>query len=350
METTNDREVPGELKKQEQHGTKRKLDQSTRCARQGTRGLRRPKHPLSFQIVNEQQSSANFTSKSSATGALENRIHLLNLIIRRNKNQHRSQSFFKCLCLLRRSLAKLLAVSSRLFDLSHTATSTRTSEQIRHNFEIEASLRSQKEVLEEHIREVLAPRCYVTFSGLVADSQFGNLGVVLVALLSEIVCGSEGVGPMKAIHDRDDQRLRRSRRDQDVEQGSLPDWSTSLIVTSTRATGEDQGEVVERVYDRDGSVSEASTYAKASTKAYRVATAQHDSDRSVTEDTPQEEVTSIQQNARTKETIAVNSVGIRQDSSSALKDGTISEETTATSRNKKKKRKNAIDDLFSGLS
>lgn len=347
MEKADVREVPGELKKKEQHDTKRKLNQSGHVFRQGAGGFRCSKRPLSFQVSDDQKDGLN--NASAAVNALEKRVHLLNLIIRRNRNQHRSQLFFKHLCLLRTSLAKLLSVSSQLSGLSQAATSARTAEQVRHNFEIEASLRSQKEVLEEHVREVLVPKCYVTFTGLVADSQFGNLGIVVVALLSEIVCGAEGVGSLKELQaEEEEYGLGGNRHGEGAEQGVLPDWSRSLIVKSTRATGEDQGEIVERVYDRDVDGKGDDANAEFAMKASRAVAGQSLPDWSSREGTPQEEVESIYSHALTRVEAAVRAGDVKQISMKATKEGKDGGENVRRTK-KNKKSKSAIDDLFSGL-
>lgn len=349
MEQVDVREVPGELQNKEQRGIKRKIDQSSRCARQGSNGWRRPKRPLSFQVSSGQQDGSGRLSTTTAASALEHRIHLLNLIIRRNKNQHRSQSFFKYLCLLRSSLTKLLAVSSRLSKLSRaTADGARTSEQIRHNFEIEASLRSQKEFVEEHVREALVPKCYVTFSGLVADSQFGNLGVVLVALLSEIVCGSGGVGPMRELHGEEGYRLSKSGKGEEAEPENISEWSRSLIVTSTRATGEDQGEVVQRVYDRGMDEKEDTADAEAATVVHQAAPAESDENQVFAGDSVQDEIESVLSTALKEPESAASVVVTQTLSSRSPESSTMGLRITTTSK-KKRKRKNPIDDLFSGL-
>lgn len=344
MEKFDVRGLPGELKKEEQRGLKRKLNQSSGCARQGSKGLRRPKHPLSFQVSSDQKDGSDRLSTTTGASALENRIHLLNLIIRRNKNQHRSQSFFKHLCLLRSSLTRLLAVSSRLADLSRAATVARLSEQIRHNFEIEASLRSQKEFIEQHIREVLVPKCYVSFSGLVADSQFGNLGVVLVALLSEIVCGSDGVGQMKEIHDAEERRSSKIGKGK-KEESVMSDWSRSLIFTSTRATGEDQGEVVERVYDRATGVEDGVEALRSSVVALTTASAQDEI--SVTRDIAQGENESRLSLAPPMDDVPSRPIDVPR-TSKIMMDNKAERDNAKRSK-KNQKRKNAIDDLFSGL-
>lgn len=343
METVDVRGVAGEPQKKEQRGIKRKTDQSSGHVPRAAKGLKRPNRSLAFQASSDHKDGSDRLSTTSTPSALENRIHIINLIIRRNKNQHRNQPFFKCLCLLRRSLLRLNLVTSRLSDLSRTTISSKTSEQVRHTFEIEARLRSQREVLDEHIREVLAPQCYVTFSGLVADSQFGNLGVVLVAFLSELVCSPEGVGPMRAIQD-DESSLNKADSEEETTKSWTPDWSRSLIVTSTRATGEDQGEIVERVYDRDVSSKERSVISG-------TANAEPEFARSLVVKTERGEDQNVQSRARTttREPIEKPS-NLKQ--LSGMEGTKISKSDPADSlrlKAKKKQRKNAIDDLFSGL-
>ncbi|KAK5083165.1 RNase MRP subunit [Lithohypha guttulata] len=211
------------------------------------KGLRRPRTPLNYQIPSLQQPghATTLTQPDSIT-CLSQRILLLHLAIRRNKNQHRAQPFFKYLSLLHKSLARLLTITKSLAAVS--AQPATTSDQVRRKFEKEASLRSQREVLEEHVREVLVPKCYVTFSTVVADSQFANLGVVLMGLLAEVAAGAHGVGLPSGVGGVEDEASSRKGRREGVEIGS----PGSLLGLSTRVTGEDQGEVIERRYDHVG--------------------------------------------------------------------------------------------------
>lgn len=345
------RGVPAEPAKKEHRGTKRKQTQPLHDLRQGSRGLRRPKRPLSFQIPGAQKdlphrAPSTGLSVSTFVEALEKRIHLINLIVRRNKNQHRNQSFFKHLCLLRTSLARLLSVSSQLFELSRSTVSVRSSEQVRRNFEIEASLRSQKDVVEGHVREVLVPKCFMTFSRLVGDSQFGNLGVVLVALLSEIACGNDGVGAMRMSHDGGEAVLGRSDQKRTDEQDMSSAWFGTLLGTSTRVTGEDQGEVVERVYDRSAADEEHGTGSEASETDHQAVSENDGSGRPSRGVTPQNDMGGVQPQGQPRRMAPADLEEVKQTSRKVSKGSKTNKEIT---KKKSKKSKNPIDDLFSGL-
>lgn len=309
-------------------------------ARRNSRGLRRPKNPLSFQITSAPQ--AGTSSAASSIRSLERRVLLLNLIIRRNKNQHRAQPFFKHLCLLRSSLVRLLSVQGQLeATLGLPATK---AEEVRKKFEREANLRSQKEVLEEHGREVLVPKCYVTFSGLVTDSQFGNLGIVLIGLLSEVAVGEDGLGLMRndeidvtVVDVRGERALMTEDVGEKVERG----LKASLLGRSTRMTGEDQGEVVERKYGhgQESVVEETVDISNGSGDSKHVgelnkaesAQAEHRQEVRVSVSQPQADDNMPR---RTK-----------PETAQQLDHRPLSPEK----EKKKRKKKSAIDDLFSGL-
>lgn len=211
------------------------------------RGLYRPRKPINFQISSADSSIAS--DQGSVSYRLRKQILLLDLIVRRHKNQHRSQLFFKQVQTLRRALRQLLALHTQLDDLSATKL-TKSADEVRRRFEQEATLRSQREVAEEHIREVLVPKCYVAFSNVVADLPFANLGVVLMGILSEVAAGRNGIG-LPVSNNEDDQSYveKAQTTSKGRSSGSLSDTEEPLVLgISTRMTGEDHGEVVERRY------------------------------------------------------------------------------------------------------
>lgn len=327
------------------------------------KGPARPKRPLSYQLRTSRSTDhstdqgarraieiASNSLSATSTSTLDRDVLLLDLIIRRNKNQHRNQQFFKDLCLLRSSLRRILAVQQQLTELSQQAQGVSTAELVRQRFEKEASLRSQKDVLEEHVREVLVPKCYITFSGLVSDSQFANLGVALVGVLSTIAAGADGVGLVK----KKEIGGRAKRSDANAAAPSRkalnPEtWRGSLTGTSTRVTGEDQGEVIGRVYDSgDGGIGDTSGYGNARFSGF---------DGNEGNDGVQEQRSGVGGGHGEDET------GKRPDQpqkqSPLLRSSSQAESLMTQADNmrgkeelktkKKKKRKDTIDDLFSGL-
>lgn len=212
------------------------------------RGMRRPRTTLQYQIDFPQEVSPQPGEEVVAhVVVLRRRLHMLQLIIRRNKNQHRLQPFYKYMSLLRSSLRKLLRIQ---MDLAKTfAAVTTNAHQVRQKFEREAELRSQHEFREEHIREVLVPKCYLIFSSLVNDSQFANLGIVLVGLLAEVAAGEHGVGLVKLSSVQAESGFNIMSHDTVISYQTNPQYSW-VLGQSIKATGEDIGQVVERRYEQ----------------------------------------------------------------------------------------------------
>ncbi|KAJ9650616.1 RNase MRP subunit [Neophaeococcomyces mojaviensis] len=322
----------------------RKTGSSVSTHKKKSKGLNRPQKPISFQITTESPSSA-ISATTTQVHNLQKRLHLLTLIFRRNKNQHRSQLFFKHLCLLRASLTRLLKVHTSLATLSTTGSLGSSADQIRQRFEREAALRSQREILEEHLRESLVPQCYVSFSGLVADSQFANLGVVLVSLLAEIAAGEDGVGLMK--DDAEAEPNLENVGPPSVVQAGTDErpvkWGGLLMGRSTKVTGEDQGEVVDRVYDTDGGEAETE----------QMPVVEREGEFGGFSD-------DFDVQPQTRLAVAVSQSVMSRDSDVDLANMNISktatpprqentDDVTSKKRKKKKKGQNALDDLFKGL-
>ncbi|KAL9122980.1 MAG: hypothetical protein Q9187_000464 [Circinaria calcarea] len=83
--------------------------------------------------------------------------NLLELVYRRNKNQHRVTNWWRQLSMLRRCVARLEHV-----DLKAAQVRTRM----------------------HHMQTTVIPRCYRAFTQLVADTQFSPVGLVLVSTLA----------------------------------------------------------------------------------------------------------------------------------------------------------------------
>ncbi|KAK5061354.1 hypothetical protein LTR84_007896 [Exophiala bonariae] len=207
-------------------------------------------------IVQTEKSSVTASSASSPVARsrivdrtdLADSLQLLNSLFVRNKNQHRNQLWWKPFCLLRNATRKFVSLQTRETELQNPAPVNATApvsaaKDFRRRFELEAQVRREREIVGEWIREVLCPRCYVVFSGVVADTQFANLGVVLMGVLSEIA-GVVG--------------LPRSRTAETDERESLMQHAQAtkkqartLTAHSLHVTGPDRGNLVERVYDSD---------------------------------------------------------------------------------------------------
>lgn len=220
----------------------------------------------------------------------------------------------------------------------------KNAEKVRWKFEVESQLRGRGEVLQEHIRETLVPSCYVSFSGLVGDSQFANLGVVLFALLTEIAAGEDGVGVARRAEEEDGQAQARQYRLAGSDTG--PGQETSrrgaqmLVGTSTRITGEDQGEVIERVYE-SGDGDEIRTPTTATEEVVPAPDGKEEQQQQGQPIAEQEDKTKPVTRESTKPSKRKKPVVTGEPSEER------SEEKTK--KKKKKKQKDTIDDLFSGL-
>lgn len=274
-------------------------------------GLPRPKSQTSYNIPRDIQELAETTTNDSTNPSLLSNhkndssrsasrsstpipssdlsplLHLsriatlLDLIHRRNKNQHRNQNFYKWFSLLRRSIKNLTSLHQRFKSLNLKSSNKRSAsnnnagdilnaESIRKTYELRSELRSQIEVGEEWIRETLLPGCFISFSSVVADNQFANLGIVLMGILGDVV---GHVGTMRRVDKIAEPLLRSTNTDIGKTKSGRGQRLTgepggksrsegeklgrSILGVSTLITGPDQGEVVERIYsDVDADVDE----------------------------------------------------------------------------------------------
>ena len=190
-----------------------------------------------------------------------------------------------------------------------------TAEEVRQQLE-EAKVRAERrQAVEERVREMLLRGCWRAFGGLVGDSQFAGLGVVLVGVLAEVgAC----VGLPK-----------EKERMQEV------------MATSVRVTGVKRGEVVERVYgggDEDLGVLVGREEETATTRQEgqdEVATESHGGGDQV------KELDRVTEEGKAK------GAGVGAESTAT----TLSSKATEAREKKKKRRKkgNAIDDIFAGF-
>ncbi|KAL2429047.1 hypothetical protein ABEF95_012476 [Exophiala dermatitidis] len=195
--------------------------------------------------------SAERSTKLSTTKSL------LDQIWARNKNQHRSQPWWKSLGMLRKAITHLVAMdeAEHSLKLLQGSVASIDAKQVRQRFEQETQIRREREVWHGWMREVLVPRAYVGFTALVADTQFAALGVVLVGILADVmgVVGAPTPTPME-----DDQKARAQHRGgiRGVLDGAqtttkAQPLSKTLMARSLRVTGSQSGKIVERMYDSD---------------------------------------------------------------------------------------------------
>ena len=116
------------------------------------------------------------------------------------------------------------------------------SQRARRNFEEQATLRTQKEAVTAWLRDTICHRCYVGFSSVVVESQFANLGVVLMAVLADVVAV---VGQAREV------TAGKARGHDNDPVATSTSTSMTLTARSVRITGTAAGRVVDRVYDSD---------------------------------------------------------------------------------------------------
>jgi hypothetical protein len=202
----------------------------------------------STSITMSPTTESRVKGQSGTPAKLAESLHLLDSIFVRNKNQHRSQAWWKPFSLLRNALRKFTTLEMRESELKNPVRTEADvqvvdSRDVRRRFELEAQVRRERENVGEWIRETLCPWSYVTFSSLVADTQFANLGVVLVGAVSEIA-GVVGL-PQGSGTEVDECGY--------VLQGAqvATRQARSLTAHSLQVTGTEKGTLVERIYDSD---------------------------------------------------------------------------------------------------
>ncbi|EXJ86494.1 hypothetical protein A1O3_03445 [Capronia epimyces CBS 606.96] len=174
---------------------------------------------------------------------------LLDQIWARNRNQHRAQSWWKSLGMLRKAITRVVAMNDAERSLrlqSNAGVGATEAKEVRKRFEQESQIRRERDLWFDWMREVLVPRAYVGFTGLVSDSQFAALGVVLVGILADVM--SVVGAPTRSV-DEDDRGEQALHADKvtSKEQGG----ARVLTATSLKVTGLQSGEVVERIYHSD---------------------------------------------------------------------------------------------------
>jgi hypothetical protein len=202
----------------------------------------------STSITMSRTTESRVKGQSGPPAKLAESLHLIDSIFVRNKNQHRSQAWWKPFSLLRNALRKFTTLEMREGELKNPVRTEADvqvvdSKDVRRRFELEAQVRREREIVGEWIRETLCPWCYVTFSSLVADTQFANLGVVLVGSVSEIA-GVVGL-PQGSGTEVDECGYALQGAQVATRQ------ARSLTAHSLQVTGTEKGTLVERIYDSD---------------------------------------------------------------------------------------------------
>ena len=289
---------------------------------------------------------------------------ILDKLFIRNKNQHRTQSWWRPFSQLRKATSRLSALTDEenvLKSETSNTSATASAENVRRCFEREAEIRREKELWCEWIREILVPKAYLGVSGLVADQQFAQLGVALTGVLADIVSIA---GAPRGSDGEDQNEIQRGGESRGAH-------AKRLMATSLRATGLQAGEVVERLYDSDdlGEVierktenanAERGTYAIQQTECEDTVAAAATNINNVektpmpaqpTEKRPlafkiEDAVLPTIQGPLTTSTQLTRET---EDKSNRVREERNKRPITSQSKGKKSKRKNAIDDIFAGL-
>ncbi|OCT55034.1 hypothetical protein CLCR_02977 [Cladophialophora carrionii] len=227
---------------------------------QPPRGLHLPKvrRPLADRSRTGADAKTNIMRSATALSsnseghitALSFAKNLLDKIWVRNKNQHRTQPWWRTLSSLRKATSRLTALEDeerRLKSESRLLGSHSRGHHVRKRFERESQLRTEKEAWVQWVREVLLPKAYIGFSSLVGDTQFANLGVVLVGVLADIV----SVTPAPARGSGDRLGGTKITESQNLREAVATGEARRLEATSLRVTGPHSGELIERQYDSD---------------------------------------------------------------------------------------------------
>ncbi|KAI0435571.1 hypothetical protein F4803DRAFT_308944 [Xylaria telfairii] len=163
------------------------------------------------------------TPYSQALSRLEPLQSVLAGLAHRNYNQHRRAAWWRCFGMLRRNCAKLVenlvvAAAAARKNAARAAKTAKAKSKKRRREELasgggpEADVggkdalgargsEPEMEVVAGHaawLHDVLAPKCYLTFSQLAADNQFAPLGVVLLGILAQIKAACDCVVPKPA--------------------------------------------------------------------------------------------------------------------------------------------------------
>jgi ribonuclease MRP protein subunit RMP1 len=241
---------------------------------------------------------------------------------------------------------------------------------VRKRFERESQLRTEKEAWAEWIREVLLPKAYLGFSGLVGDTQFANLGVVLMGVLADIVSVTGAPKPCEGSDDGlGSTKIAGTRQGQEVV---VNGEARMLEATSLRVTGLQSGEIIERQYDSDdmGEIVERNTSDEDAKRRQIVASNEKEEAANTPSDGGDSRTASSTtlvskklkqqrpdtpkiQSALASAQVATGRVIVSDETMAQKRSESVTQVAEKANKSKqgksKSKRKNAIDDLFAGL-
>ncbi|KAL3425652.1 hypothetical protein PVAG01_02443 [Phlyctema vagabunda] len=113
---------------------------------------------------------------------LETISNLLHLAHHRNKNQHRLSKWWGTFSQLRRQLSKLcLEIDASPYHQQTTKSKSKSKNQ-----KMLEERKSRVEQRAEFLLDILLERCYLAFSGVVANNQYSALGLMLLANLARV--------------------------------------------------------------------------------------------------------------------------------------------------------------------
>ncbi|KAI6714286.1 hypothetical protein PZA11_002728 [Diplocarpon coronariae] len=210
-----------------------------------------PKHPSSLEMAHSpvlRPISSEVPPDSSLAPELQRISHLLHLTHHRNKNQHRLAKWYKPFSQLRRQLVKLIIEVEALETALKFSTSSvsaeiegRAKERGKEKGKYVKAARDAVGIRVRFLRELVVPKCFTSFSNVVADGRYAALGLFLVATLASLqnvmrhLVGSE-VGSSEGLIEKD-----KSLRDfeMNLTEADLGETVMREDVTSEQVTNED---------------------------------------------------------------------------------------------------------------
>ncbi|KAI0840623.1 hypothetical protein F5Y06DRAFT_263192 [Hypoxylon sp. FL0890] len=132
--------------------------------------------------------STDFTNTTNEYEEALDRLQPLQPILRgfnhRNKNQHRHAAWWGPFGMLRRHVDKLVDELVDSAAAAAAAAKSKNKKRKRDNDDGRAEKKARDHL--KWLRDVLVPKCYLSFSQLTADNQFATLGVVLLGALAQV--------------------------------------------------------------------------------------------------------------------------------------------------------------------
>ena len=284
-------------------------------------GLPRPRRPL--PVPPTSTISTQPPATDSPLSQLHHHTHLLQSLHVRHKNQHRAQSWFKAISLLRRALRNLLDVEVELLELQSPQGQIGAGD-ARRKLEREKKLIVRKEELRKWIAQSMVPKAYVSASHLVEEgnASFAALGVVIMGVVAGVWRCLGGGRPGDEENDGT-VSVRKPRDDDRV--GDEMDVQSS-----------DFGTVVERRKIEDTAADATSSSVK------------NDMEKLLLHEHQQQQEIVVEDEQKLREERYSSPVDKPAEPNRTASQKTQSSSTDAESK-KKSKKKNAIDDLFAGF-